>query len=274
MGLATPEIAMKRIALFFLAMGTALAIGQQVATSQRLADARIADLVQTGKLRVGIGVVAPHWAIKDSKTGELRGVAVELARALASRMGIDLAMIEYPSPPSVLEGLKTGAWDAGFLAIDPSRAAVVDFSPPYLQIDATYLVREEPSIRKTADADRPGIRIAVTRNSVEQIVLKRALKQAQLQEVDTIPAGFELLRAGNADALAAPRPALLQFSSRLPGSRVLDDHFHSAFGAIAVPKGQTRRLSYVTEFVEEAKASGLVQKAIEHTSVRGVQLAP
>jgi polar amino acid transport system substrate-binding protein len=265
---------MKRTALFFLAIGTALAVGQQIATSRQSADARIADLVQAGKLRAGIGVVAPHWAVKDSRTGELRGVAVDVARALATRMGIELAVIEYPSPPNVLEGLKTGAWDVGFLAIDPSRAAVVDFSSPYLQIDATYLVREGSSIRMSADADQPGIRIAVTRKSVEQIVLKRSLKQAQLQEVDTIPAGFELLRAGNADALAAPRPALLQFSGRLPGSRVLEDRFHAAFGSIAVPKGQIGRLSYVDEFVEEAKASRLVHQAIEHAGVRGVQVAP
>jgi polar amino acid transport system substrate-binding protein len=50
-------------------------------------------------------------------------------------------MVEYSSPPAVLEGLKTDAWDVGFLAIDPSRAALVDFSPPYLETDAAYLVQ-------------------------------------------------------------------------------------------------------------------------------------
>jgi polar amino acid transport system substrate-binding protein len=121
---------MKRPTLLFLAMGAAVAVGQQIATPRPSADARIADLIKTGKLRAGIGVVAPQWAIKDSRTGELRGVAVEIARALASQMGIELAVIQYPSPPSVLEGLKTEAWDVGFLAIDPSRAAVVDFLNP------------------------------------------------------------------------------------------------------------------------------------------------
>jgi polar amino acid transport system substrate-binding protein len=269
-----PVKTMKRAALFFLAMGAALAVGPQIATSEPSADARIADVARTGKLRAGIAVVAPHWAIRNPSTGELQGVAVEIARALAGRMGIELAIVEYPSPPNVLEGLKTGAWDVGFLAIDPSRATVVDFSPPYLQIDATYLVRETSSIRVSTDADRPDVRIAVARRSVEQIVLSRSVKRAQLVEVDTIPAGFELLRAGTVDALAAPRPALLQFSSRLPGSHVLEDRFHSAFGAIAVPKGQTGRLSYVDEFIREAKASGSVQQAIEHAGVRGVQVAP
>jgi len=45
-------------------------------------------------------------------------------------------------------------------------------------------------------------------------------------------------------------------------------------GAMAVPKGQTEWLAYISEFTEEAKASGLVQRAIEHIGVHGVQVAP
>ena len=263
------------ISALTLGLGIAVGVlGQQIANAQQAPDRRVSDLVGAGKLRAGIGVVAPHWAVKDPQTGELRGVAVDIARALARRIGIELVAVEYPSPPAVLGGLKDSAWDVGFLAIDPSRAAVVDFSPPYLQIDATYLVPDGSSIRNVADADQPGVRIAVTSKSVEEIVLSRSLKRAELRSVDTISAGFDLLRARNADVLAAPRPALLPLSSRLPGSRVLADRFHAAFGAMAVPKGQTARLAYIAEFVEEAKASGLVQRAIEGANVRGVQVAP
>jgi polar amino acid transport system substrate-binding protein len=262
------------VSALILALAVAIEIiGQQNANAQTT-DSRVADLVRTGKLRVGVGVVAPHWAIKDPQTGELRGVAVDIARTLATRLKIELVAVEYPSPPAVLGGLKDSAWDVGFLAIDPSRATVVDFSPPYLQIDATYLVPDGSSIRNVTDADQPGVRIAVTNKSVEEIVLSRSLKQAELRSVDTISAGFDLLRAGNADVLAAPRPALLPLSNRLPGSRVLVDRFHAAFGAMAVPKGQTGRLAYIAEFIEEAKASGLVQQAIERAGVRGVQVAP
>jgi polar amino acid transport system substrate-binding protein len=262
------------ISALTLTLGVAIGIlGQQIANAQT-ADSRVADLVRAGKLRAGVGVVAPHWAVKDPQTGELRGVAVDVARALARRLGIELVAVEYPSPPAVLGGLKDSAWDVGFLAIDPSRATVVDFSPPYLQIDATYLVSDGSPIRNVTEADQPGVRIAVTSKSVEEIVLSRSLKRAELRSVDTISAGFDLLRAKNADVLAAPRPALLPLSSRLPGSRVLTDRFHAAFGAMAVPKGQTARLAYIAEFVEEAKASGLVQRAIEGANVRGVQVAP
>ena len=257
-----------------LALGIAIGLLAQQSANAETSDSRVADIVRAGKVRVGVGVVAPHWAVKDPQTGQLRGVAVDIARALAKRIGVELVTVEYPSPPAVLSGLKDSAWDVGFLAIDPSRATVLDFSPPYLQIDATYLVPDGSSIQNVADADQPGVRIAVTSRSVEEIVLSRSLKRAELRSVDTISAGFDLVREKKADALAAPRPALLPLSSRLSGSRVLEDRFHAAFGAMAVPKGQTARLSYIAEFAEEIKTSGLVQRAIEGGNVRGVQVAP
>lgn len=267
---------MRRAALMLaLTLAPAISLGLiDTVNAQKAADPRVADLVRTGKLRAGIGVVAPHWAVKDPATGELRGVAVDIARALAKRLGTELVVVEYPSPPRVLDGLKDSAWDVGFLGVDPSRAVVVDFSSPYLQIDATYLVPAGSSIRNVADADHPGVRIAVSDKSVEDIVLSGMLRRAELRRVKTVGAGFELLQVGNADVLATPRPTAVRFSAQKPGFRVLDDRFHATFGAMAVPKGQTGLLAYLNEFVEEAKASGLVQGAIEHAGVRGVQVAP
>jgi polar amino acid transport system substrate-binding protein len=143
-----------------------------------------------------------------------------------------------------------------------------------MQVDATYLVPADSSIRTIADADEPGVRIAVARDSVEEGVLRRTLKHAELRTADTIGAGFDMLRAGNVDVFAAPRPGLIQFSTRLPGSRVLEERFHATFGAMAVPKGHEGRLVYISEFIEEAKASGLVQRAIEGACAHGVQVAP
>jgi polar amino acid transport system substrate-binding protein len=252
----------------------ALAMLPVAVLAQQSTDSRVADLVQGGKLRAGIGVVAPHWAVKDPATGELRGVAVDVGRALATHLGIAFAPVEYPGPPLVLGGLKTGAWDVGFLSVDPARADLVDFSTAYLEIDATYVLPAGSSIQRIADADRPNLRIAVTRNSAEWNVLKGMVKQAKLEIVETVNDGFELLRTGNAEALAIPRPTALLVSGRLPGSRVLEDRFFTAMGAIAVPKGQSAHLAYISEFVEQAKASGLIQQAIERNSVRGVRALP
>ena len=263
------------LALTF-AIGIAVGvIGEKIVYAQQVPDPRVADLVGAGRIRVGLGVVSPLSATKDPVTGELRGMATDLAHALALRIGVELLPVEYPSPPRVLEGLKVGAWDVGFLGIDPSRLAQVDFSTPYLQVDSTYLVLAGSPIRNVTDADQPGVRIAATRSSAEEVALSGMLVRAEfIRGIETVSAGFELLRAGKVDVLAGPRPSLLDYSTRLAGSRVLEDRFHAVFSAIMVPKGQAGRLAYVNEFVEEAKASGLVQRAIERAGLRGVQVAP
>src|SRR5256886_13677963 len=125
---------MRRAALVLtLTLALTLLLGlTDIVNAQQAVDPRVGQLVRTGKLRAGVGIVAPHWAVKDPATGELRGVAVEIARALAKRVGVELVMIEYPSPPSVLDGLRTSAGDVGCLSIDHYQEHLVGFTDPYL----------------------------------------------------------------------------------------------------------------------------------------------
>ncbi|MCU1294068.1 MAG: amino acid transporter substrate-binding protein family [Bryobacterales bacterium] len=222
------------------------------AYSQQSIDPRIADLVRTGKLRVAIGLGSPVLGIKNAQTGEIRGPALDLGRALAARMGVDFVAIEYPRPGAIMEGLKANAWDVTFLVADADRAAVADFSAPYFQSDFTYLVPAGSSIRNVADVDRPGIRIASPRGDASSLYLQRTIKHAELVDTATLDAAFELLRTGAAEARAAPRPTLLAESARLPGFRILDDGYAAISYVAMVPKGQPAHLAYISEFIEEA----------------------
>jgi polar amino acid transport system substrate-binding protein len=268
-----------RRTVLMLALTLALGIGGegtgvQILYAQQAPDSRVADLVQAGKLRVGIGLGGAQSAIKDPATGEVRGPALDLARTLAARIGVELQTVEYPRSGAVLEGVQTNAWDVAFLVIDPARTAEADFSPPFMQSDFTYLLRAGSSIRNVADADQPGVRIAVPRGDASELYLSRILKRAQLVRTDNIAGAVNLLRTGQADAYAGPRPNALAEAERLPGSRVLEDRFAVASRAALVPKGNAGRLAYVSEFIEEVKASGLVKQIIERHGLRGVQVAP
>lgn len=246
-----------------------------IAKAQQTSDPRVADLVRTGKLRVGIGLANLGSAIKDPATGELRGIAADLARALAARIGVALQPVEYPRPGAVLDGASTDAWDVAFLlVIDPARSAMADVSPPYMQSDFSYLLPAASSIRNLADADQAGIRIAVPRGDAVDLALSRLLKQATLVRVDNQAAGVALLRAGQVSAYAAPRPVLLELSTQLPGSHVIEKAFATITFAAFVPKGHMGHLAYVSEFLEAAKASGAVQQFIERTGLRGFKVAP
>ncbi len=241
--------------------------------AQSSAGPTVADIRSSGRVRIGIGLV-PTFATKDAETGELRGIAIELGRALAERLGVELVPVTYPSPANLLDALRAGAFDIAFLGIDPVREKVMDFSVPYLQVDSTLLAAPGLDRPTVEDLDRPGVRIAATRNSIEDFALTRLLRAAEIVRVDSSLAGLAALTSGDVSAVAVPRPVAIVFSERVPGSRVLDDRYAVALHALAVPKGSSDLLRSIDEFMIEAKRSGLVERAIERAGLRGAQMAP
>jgi polar amino acid transport system substrate-binding protein len=246
-----------------------------IANAQQTSDPRVADLVRAAKVRGALFL--PQYTT-DAASGELRGAAggipmVVLGRALAARLGLEIQLVGFPTPIRATECVKGGACDVILgMGIEPGRMTELDFSPAFIQLDFTYLVPAGSSIRSVADTDRPGIRIAAVRNHASTLGLSSILKQAQVVYADTPDTAFAILSAGEAEALAQARPVLLDYSPKLPGSRVLQDSYGAYFLGMALAKGQPGRLAYITEFVEHAKASGLVQRAIDDAGLRGVQV--
>jgi len=242
--------------------------------AQQGPDPRVADLVQTGKIRIGVHSV---MYTTDSRTGALKAastgiILLDIARMLGARIGVEVLPIGHPTIPEMLTCLTAGVCDMGFMGPDRSRVGV-EFTPPILQLDYTFLVPAGSSIQGVTDADRPGFRIAVVRDHASTLTLSRVFKHAQLIYAATPDPTFELLRSGSADAFASVRPVLLEYSLKLPGSRVLEDHYGANLLGMVVAKGQTARLDYLTEFIEQAKASGLVQQAIDRAGLPGHRVA-
>jgi polar amino acid transport system substrate-binding protein len=254
----------------FAALLGALALGFAAYGTAADQDARVAAIVREGKLRVAVGL-APAIATRDAATGAPRGVGVDLAAALAKRIGVPLELASYPSPPKTLDGLATRAWDLTFLGIDPKRAAQLEFSTPIFEMDYTFLAPADSPIQKIDDAAVPGFRIAVTRGSLGVDALAVRLPRAELVQVDSAAAGLEALRRGNVQLLASDRPNLLVLAQSFAGSRVLEDRYHTFRLAIAVPKGESAWLQYIDEFLAEARKTRVIEGAIQRAKLRGVQ---
>jgi polar amino acid transport system substrate-binding protein len=239
------------------------------------ADPRVADLVRSGKIRLALFL--PQYA-DDPASASLRGVgtgviAIEIACALAAQLGLEASLIALPTPTKAVAALKHGGCDMAFLGIEPSRAAEVDFTPPLFEFDYTYLVPAGSTIRGTADAERPGVRVAIVSSHASALALRRRASQAELIGSELPDDAFALLVAGKADAFALPREQLLDYAAKLPGSRVLDDSYGINRVAIAVAKGRSGWRAYCSEFVEAAKASGLIAQIIARAALRGFQVA-
>jgi polar amino acid transport system substrate-binding protein len=233
-----------------------------------------AELAPTGALRVAVFTGNPVIGIRDKTTGEVTGTTATLGRALARHAGVPAAINEYTAVAKLMEDAKAGAWDIAVVAIDPARRSVIDYAPPHIVVDLTYLVAPGSGIRSVAEADQPGVRIAAARGAATTLFLERTLKNATVVAAENEPAAFALVREGKAQAYAQNRYMLLGLAEGLPGARVVDDRFSAAELAIALPKGRTAALAYVSAFVEDAKRSGTVTRAIESAGLRGVTVAP
>jgi polar amino acid transport system substrate-binding protein len=235
-----------------------------------------ADLVPTGTLRAGINYGNVILAAKDAASGESSGVAIDLIRELGRRLGVPTEIVAYDSVAVMVDAARTGAWDVAFLGSDPARETVIGFTPAYLEIEATYLVPAASPLRTAAEVDRAGIRVAAPAKANYELFLSRNLKHAELVSAPGpgSDAAFELLATGRVDALAGLTQGLLGLAPKLPGSRLLEGRFMAVQQSIGVPKGRDAGLAYLRGVVEDAKASGLVARAIEKTGARGVTVAP
>lgn len=233
-----------------------------------------ADLAPTGKLRAGINYGNFILVRKDPATGESRGVSIDLTRELARRLGVPVEIVAYDTIIAQVDAAKTGAWDIAFLGSDPARESVMSFTAAYMEIEATYLVPVNSPLRAATDVDREGVRIAAPARANYELFLSRNLKKAKLVSAPNADAAFDLLVSGKVEAYAGLTQALIGLVDKLPGSRIVDGRFMAVQQSIAVPRGRDAGLSYLRGFVEDAKASGLVARAIESTGARGVTVAP
>jgi polar amino acid transport system substrate-binding protein len=231
-------------------------------------------LAPTGTLRIALQRANPLNVIQDSTSGEMRGVAFDLGTELARRLGVPFQPVLYPSVGALLEGGKSGAWDVAFVGFSPARAAEWDFTGLHLEVEFGYLVPAGSAISTMADVDRPGVRIALQEKSGPDVFFSRTLKQAVAVRAPSNPAALEALKSGRADVMGSIKPVLFELSNQLPGSRVLDGRPGIDPHAMVMPKGRDLGLAYARQFVEDAKAEGLVKAAIERAGVRGVVVAP
>jgi polar amino acid transport system substrate-binding protein len=237
------------------------------------AEAR-AELAPHGTLRVGINHSNFLLVNSGSPHGAPTGIAPDLALELGNRLGVPIAFTSFDAAGKTADAIRDAVVDAGFLANEPERASVIEFSRAYLELPATYLVPAGSPLQSLSDIDGPGVRIAVSGRSAYDLYLTRTLMSAQLVRAEGIPASFKLFVDQKLEALAGLRPGLMRDAQALPGSRVLDGQFTAVQQSIGVPKKHTAAAKALSEFVEDVKRSGLVAQLVQKHGVIGVKVAP
>ena len=233
-----------------------------------------ADIAPTGSLRAVINLGNPILARKDAH-GEPVGVSVDLARALAAQLKLPLKLIPVDSAGKSVELVTQEKADVGFFAIDPVRGQGIAFTSAYVQIEGSYLVRQDSPLQKNEDVDKPMHRIVVGKGSAYDLFLTRELKQAQLVRAPTSPEVVSFFMAGPYDVAAGVKQQLESDARQTPGVRLLPGRFMVIEQAMGLPKIRPASAhQWLNRFVGDMKTSGFVAAALQRHRIEGAVVAP
>lgn len=229
----------------------------------------------TGKLRASINLGNPILANRHPQTGEPFGVSIDLARALAKQLGVDVEWVVFDAAGKSVEAVRGEQADIGFFAIDPLRGEGIAFTAPYVLIEGAYMVPQASAIRLNEEVDRPGVRVTVGKGSAYDLYLTRELKQAEIVRAPTSPTVVDVFVAQKLEVAAGVKQQLEADQQRFPGYRLLPGRFMVIQQAIGTPKSRgAEAAAYLSRFVEAMKASGFVAEALQRYGVQGASVAP
>ena len=228
------------------------------------------QLAPHGSIRAAINL--SNFLLVSGPGGPLgwRGVAPDIAGALAERLGAGLELLPYATPSEIADSAATGAWTLALIGAEPARARTITFSPSYTEIQASYLVRPGSRLAHADDVDRPGVRVAAFRGSAYGLWLEANLQQATLVHATSFADAFETFRAGDAEALASLLPKLLEDARAWPGTRILEGSFMTVRQCIGTAPEHAEAAAFIEQFVEEIRATRLVDDLIRKHGVTGL----
>jgi ABC-type amino acid transport substrate-binding protein len=208
----------------------------------------------------------------------LGGVAEPVARFIGEKLGVTVEPVMYPAPNAYQQSFGKGEWD---VAIGPRALAPADKADSTADLWVVSLVyvaapgKEFPDI---ASVDKPGVKIGAILGAPADIILTREIKAAQIVRIPLSPTiaadAAEMLRTGKADVFGADSGVGYPAAEALPGAKIVPGAFAMVRVAAALPKGRSSAAqAALATLIDQAKQTGVVQKAIEAKGLKGVNVA-
>jgi len=225
------------------------------------------EIAPGGKLRVGMIAITV-----------LGGVGELVAEFIGRQLGTPVELVMYPNPDTYLQSFGKGEWD---IAIGPrvlAPADKADSTPDLWIINLVYVAAPGKEFPDVASVDKAGVKIGTIRGAPSDRVLTREIKAAEIVRIPLSPTiaadAAELLRSGKANVFGADSGVGYPAAEALPGAKIVPGAFGTVLVAAALPKGRSLTAqALLATLVDEAKHTGVVQKAIDAKGLKGVNVA-
>ena len=227
------------------------------------------QLAPTGVLRCGINLSNFLLVSSTAADGSPQGISPDIANLVASTLGLPCELICFDRPGKLADSVNQDIWDICNIAFEAERAQTLDFSQPYVVIEANFLVRHEGDYLTNDDVDRAGTRIAVSERSAYDLWLTDHYSQAQIIRATSIQAAHDLFLDKKADVLASLKPKLLEELTNHSGLRMIDPPFTAVKQSIGLAKGKAESIAFINALIAQSIENGWIAAQLETHGMTG-----
>jgi polar amino acid transport system substrate-binding protein len=215
---------------------------------------------ETDTLRVGMTGTQPPFTVRN-KEGQLMGMDVDIARVLASTIGVELELVELPFA-ELLPALESGKVDMVLSGMTATlqRNMRVAFVGPYYISGKSMLTKSSTvaAIQEAKEMNSKSFSIATLAGSTGEEFVKRAAPDAKLVPVRDYDEGIRQLGEGKVDAFLADAPIIQLTAMRYPdkGFVQLNKPLTVEPIGIALPPNDPLLINLVDNYLRAVEAAG------------------
>jgi polar amino acid transport system substrate-binding protein len=214
------------------------------------------ELAPNGILRAGINLSNFLLVSSRGPDGMPEGISPDIARRVANAVGLPLEFVTFERPGILADAAGKNVWDIGNIAYEVERSQTIDFSDPYVLIEANFLVRQNTNLHKNCDVDQQGVSISVSERSAYDLWLSDHFKSAKIVRAPSIQASHALFWDNKVDVLASLKPKLIEEIDNREGVRLIEKPFTAVKQSIGLPKGSQNSVAYINQVIRSSIQEG------------------
>ena len=159
-------------------------------------------------------------------------------------------------------------WDIGNIACEKERSKTIDFTDPYVNIDANFMFRKKDNFKTNEDINLPKIKIAVLERSAYDLWLTENFKNVELIRVNTIEESHQLFREDKVNVLAGLKPKLIEEIKTNDDFKMINSPFTYIKQSIGIKKGNPEILDFLNKFIKKLIKEGYVESLLKKHNVQ------
>jgi polar amino acid transport system substrate-binding protein len=225
-------------------------------------------LVPTGVLRVGINMSNFLLINGKDSDGLPDGVSPDIGKRLARELKVECKLIQFKKPGLLADAVDENMWDVGNIACEKERSKTIDFTNPYVNIDANFMFRKKDNLKTNGDINLPGIKIAVLERSAYDLWLTENFKNVELIRVNTIEESHQLFRDDKVNVLAGLKPKLIEEIKTNNDFQMINSPFTYIKQSIGIKKGNPEILYFLNKFITNLIKEGYVENLLKKHNVQ------